>query len=83
MDYQLDLSSYRCPLPLLMTKKALQKLSQWQSLRIQINHQSVYSDFVALCEDLGFYIEKVAEEEGRLTLKISKLDQAAKIAHIL
>lgn len=49
MVYQLDLAAYLCPLPLLMTKKALASLTQGDTLIITTNQSVSLSDFTLLC----------------------------------
>lgn len=48
MDYQLDLREYRCPLPLLMTKRALAQLEQGDRLYIWVEDLVSVGDFQLL-----------------------------------
>lgn len=57
MDYQLDLTAYRCPLPLLMTKKALKGLEQGDKLYLLLNHDVALNDFELLAEHRNFSLE--------------------------
>lgn len=52
--YQLDLRQYRCPLPLLMAKKALNQLSTNEQLILSLNLESSVQDFELLCEEYGY-----------------------------
>lgn len=53
MDYRLDLTTYRCPLPLLMTKRALATLQQGDRLFISLSNDAAVNDIVQLCFSLG------------------------------
>lgn len=52
--YQLDLTEYGCPLPVLMAKKALAQLSQPSTLVIYLNMASSADDFKLLCEQYNY-----------------------------
>ncbi|MCK3658901.1 hypothetical protein A4G18_09325 [Pasteurellaceae bacterium Pebbles2] len=54
MNYQLDLRQYRCPLPLLMAKKALDNLPTGAILELVLNEQSAVQDFIVLCQEKGY-----------------------------
>lgn len=56
MNYQLDLRHYRCPLPLMMTKKALQQLPQGAILSVDLSPNTLLADFSHLAEKLGVAI---------------------------
>ncbi|AUI65563.1 MULTISPECIES: sulfurtransferase TusA family protein [Glaesserella] len=49
MNYLLDLSNYRCPIPLLMAKRAIEKLHRNEQLDIILNSESLLQDFFLLC----------------------------------
>ncbi|HBO38024.1 MAG TPA: sulfurtransferase TusA family protein [Pasteurellaceae bacterium] len=59
MGYQLDVTQFTCPLPLLMTKKALSKLDKGSILTLVINHNSAINDFKFLCEEEGYQLISV------------------------
>ncbi|QIM65352.1 sulfurtransferase TusA family protein [Frederiksenia canicola] len=63
MDYQLDLTAYRCPLPLLMTKKALQQLKQGELLKVLLNETATLNDFILLGHTMGVLVEQGGENE--------------------
>lgn len=44
-EYRLDLSGYDCPLPLLMTKKALNSLAIGDCLTLVLNRSVAVGDF--------------------------------------
>lgn len=52
--YQLDLTTYNCPLPVLMTKKALEKLPMQSTLVVYLSLLSSSDDFKRLCEHYGY-----------------------------
>lgn len=65
-EYLLDLCRYACPLPLLMTKKALAALPAGAVLRIRLNRASSEEDFRELCRKLGYrFISSENSGEGR------------------
>ena len=55
MNYQLDLSQYQCPLPLLMSQKALAKLPSDSLLTIILNGSSAVQDFQILCQQQNYH----------------------------
>ena len=72
MNYQLDLTEFTCPLPLLMAKKALQQLESGATLILLINNISTISDFRLLCEAEGYLlisIEKPTALYTKLTIQ--------------
>lgn len=68
MDYRLDLTAYRCPLPLLMTKKALRSLAQGERLSVLLEEGSV-ADFHLLAEQLGFDCRECPLTSGGILLE--------------
>ncbi|TCP96826.1 TusA-related sulfurtransferase [Cricetibacter osteomyelitidis] len=50
MQYQLNVTKYRCPIPVLTVKKALKTLNVNDELRVLINNESTVEDFKLLCE---------------------------------
>lgn len=69
MDYQLDLTDYTCPLPLLMTKKAVALLKTGETLQLFLNKQSSINDFIQLADAMGLSItlekrDKIVYEQG-------------------
>ncbi|MGX2969743.1 sulfurtransferase TusA family protein [Ursidibacter sp. B-7004-1] len=53
MDYQLDLTAYSCPLPLLITKRVIQQLSKGERLLLKVSPYTIFSDFELLCQQQG------------------------------
>lgn len=58
MDYQLDLTAYRCPLPLLMTKKALLGLAKGDILHLSLSDDANVDDIRLLCIELGYSFQQ-------------------------
>ena len=72
MDYQLDLTQFTCPLPLLTAKKALDQLEQDAILTLQLNHTSSVADFELLCQQKGYRIISLEKESALYRLVIKK-----------
>jgi len=62
MEYQLDTRAYRCPLPLLMTKNAVNTLG--------LAAESDIEDFRLFCEAQQLFIDVV--DQAQRILKIKK-----------
>ncbi|WGE51603.1 sulfurtransferase TusA family protein [Actinobacillus equuli subsp. haemolyticus] len=71
-QYQLDLTAYSCPLPLLMAKKALVQLPQHATLVIYLNMASSTDDFELLCEQYGYQWLGCQNEDIRRVITIKK-----------
>ncbi len=70
MEYQLDLSDYRCPLPVLMTKRALRSLTQGERLSVIVRHDVSLNDFALLCEEIGArLLQSERSNNGKWTLQ--------------
>lgn len=76
MDYRLDLTAYRCPLPLLMAKKALKSLAQGDSLTVLL-HAPTLSDFYLLAKDNNTDCRLISNENQIVILKFDKLPSFA------
>lgn len=61
MDYRLDLTSYRCPLPLLMTKRALATLQQGDRLFLSLAPDAAVNDIHRLCQMLDLSASEVSD----------------------
>lgn len=61
MKYSLDLTSYACPLPLLMAKKAMNDLKKGDSLAILLNQQSSLADFELLAQEYHWQIKTIEQ----------------------
>ena len=70
MEYQLDTRDYRCPLPLLMTKKAVNTLAPNDVLTVWLAAESDIEDFRLFCEAQQLFID--FEDQAQRILKIKK-----------
>lgn len=70
MEYQLDTREYRCPLPLLMTKKAINTLAPNDVLTVWLAAESDIDDFRLFCEAQQLFID--FEDQAQRILKIKK-----------
>lgn len=70
MEYQLDTREYRCPLPLLMTKKAVNTLAPNDVLTVWLAAESDIEDFRLFCEAQQLFID--VEDQAHRILKIKK-----------
>lgn len=70
MDYQLDLTAYRCPLPLLMTKKALSGLAKGDTLHLSLSDDANVDDIRLLCVELGYPFQQdlPCEQESKRSI---------------
>lgn len=57
--YKLDLTHFLCPLPLLMTKKALTQLAAGDELHLYLNQQTSFVDLQLFCQDKGYLLSLV------------------------
>lgn len=71
MNYQLDLTTYACPLPLLMTKKALITLEQGDKLDVLLASPYL-TDFELLAQELGIILYHDITLEGIYLLKFQR-----------
>lgn len=69
-EYQLDLRNYTCPLPLLMTKKAIKSLEQGSCLVLLLNKQTSLADLYLLCQEYGYKGEVSERNELGSVFKI-------------
>lgn len=71
MEYQLDLRVYRCPLPLLMTKKALSTLPKKATLHLRLNTEISEGDFAQLAKKLNLQMTVLdcGDKSIQITLK--------------
>lgn len=70
MEYQLDLTAYRCPLPLLMTQKALKSLPAGATLIVTLPSDSTLNDFFLLEKQLPCHIELSSTSSYQQQLRI-------------
>lgn len=68
----LDASGLNCPLPILKTKKALQKMKAGQTLEVISTDAGSVKDLVAFCNQTGNVLLKTVEVEGKYIFTIEK-----------
>ena len=73
MEYQLDTREYRCPLPLLMTKKAVKTLAPNDVLTVWLAAESDIEDFRLFCEAQQLSFAVIGQSER--TIKITKTNK--------
>ena len=69
MEYQLDTRAYRCPLPLLMTKNAVNTLAPNDVLTVWLSAESDIEDFRLFCEAQQLFIDVVDQTQRILKIK--------------
>ena len=72
MNYQLDLTEFTCPLPLLTAKKVLAQLESGSNLILQLNHNSSPTDFELLCQEKVYRLISLEKEATIWRLVIQK-----------
>lgn len=72
MNYQLDLTEFTCPLPLLTAKKVLAQLESGSNLILQLNHNSSPTDFELLCQEKSYRLISLEKEATIWRLVIQK-----------
>ncbi|WOT03719.1 sulfurtransferase TusA family protein [Shewanella youngdeokensis] len=68
----IDLTSYRCPLPLVKTKMALKQLKSGEKITIQLSDPGSKLDVPRFLKKVGFCHKVLQHEESILTLEITK-----------
>jgi tRNA 2-thiouridine synthesizing protein A len=69
----LDASGLNCPLPILKTKKALQKMESGQILEVLSTDAGSAKDIVAFCNQTGNKLIKTTECEGKFVFTIERV----------
>jgi tRNA 2-thiouridine synthesizing protein A len=72
IDQTLDARGLKCPLPVLMAKKALKAAPEGSLLQVLATDRGVDSDFVDLCELTGAVLVESTFSEGvyRFVLRV-------------
>lgn len=68
----LDASGLNCPLPILKTKKALQKMKAGQILEVISTDAGSVKDLVAFCNQTGNVLLETVEVEGKYIFTIER-----------
>ena len=71
-DQTLDATGLNCPLPILKTKKALQKMDAGQILEVISTDAGSVKDIEAFCNQTGNKLIGTAEEDSRFVFTIEK-----------
>lgn len=74
MTAPLDLSGYKCPLPVLKARKALKDRSAGSELIVICTDPAAPADFRAFCQAAGHTLVAVAETEDQIVITIRKAD---------
>jgi tRNA 2-thiouridine synthesizing protein A len=72
-DQTLDASGLNCPLPILKTKKALQKMEYGQVLEVISTDAGSIKDIEAFCNQTGNKLVSTIEDGGKYVFTIEKV----------
>lgn len=72
VDQELDLCGLSCPMPLLKTKQALNRLESGKVLRVIATDPSSERDFRVFTEQSGISLLQVAREDSRYIYLLQK-----------
>ena len=71
-DITLNTLGKKCPMPVLMTKKELKKMSSGQTLELITNDKGALKDVPALINKIGDKIVETNEADEQITFMIQK-----------
>lgn len=71
-QYTLDVTGFTCPHPQMYTKKALQKISDGESLSLCFDNPSSGEAIRSMCEGEGHRVEEKEEQDGSFVWEIVK-----------
>jgi len=71
-DVVLDAASLLCPLPVLKTKKALDRMQPGQLLKVSAKDPAAKTDIVHLVQRLKLELIDICEEDGIISITIKK-----------
>jgi TusA-related sulfurtransferase len=71
-DLTLNAVGKKCPMPVLMTKKELKKMSSGQTLELVVDDKGALKDVPALISKTGDTIVETKEEGANITFMIQK-----------
>jgi tRNA 2-thiouridine synthesizing protein A len=72
MDEPLDLSGLKCPLPALMTKKALALRAPGEILIVWASDPLAAVDIPHMCGEEGHSVESIIKEQSRTVFRIRR-----------
>ncbi|MCE9684650.1 sulfurtransferase TusA family protein [Shewanella sp. AS16] len=68
----IDLTSYRCPLPLVKVKLALKQLAVGEQLQVVLSDPGSRMDVPRFLKNQGHGLQELYNDANRLTLRITK-----------
>jgi len=71
-DLTLNAVGKKCPMPVLMTKKELKKMSSGQTLELVVDDKGALKDVPALISKTGDTIVETKEDGANITFMIQK-----------
>jgi tRNA 2-thiouridine synthesizing protein A len=71
-DLMLDCLGKKCPMPVLMTKKELKKMSAGQTLELTVDDKGALKDVPALISKTGDELLETKQDNGTITFVIKK-----------
>ena len=71
-DLTLNAVGKKCPMPVLMTKKELKKMSAGQTLELVVDDKGALKDVPALINKTGDSILETKEDNGQIIFTIQK-----------
>ena len=72
-DQTLDASGLNCPLPILKTKKALNKMESGQILEVISTDAGSVKDLEAFCNQTGNKLISIEEDDGKYLFTIERV----------
>ncbi len=72
IDVELDLSGLVCPLPLLKTKQALNKMQSGQKIRVFATDPGSERDFQVFAEQSGNKLLEMQQDNGQFQYTLQK-----------
>lgn len=73
MEYQLDLTHYHCPLPLLMAQQAIKSLEAGDKLLLILSPQTAVNDFLLLEKPLNCQVKQLSQTTDQYALQVELL----------
>jgi len=71
-DLTLDCLGKKCPMPVLMTKKELKKMSSGQTLELIVDDKGTLKDVPALLSKTGDELVETTQDDETITFLIKK-----------
>ena len=71
-DITLDAMGKKCPMPVLLTKKELKKMTTGQTLELIVDDKGALKDVPALLSKTGDELVNTNEEDAKVTFLIKK-----------